>query len=279
MSERSPNNTELELSLPRQIEMLETPNMTIKMVTESPVDGIAYRDSYSNPCLIINLAAKSMTIDVKGDGAEGYKGTVIPGDFSFLPANSVQEGYYRGEMVRYACLTFSQERFDARYAERMVITKNDPLVRQFARSLFAHRHRHDPDVILYRDSMSEALIQHLQLVHLSKVTSQFNHQPNLDRLERYIRANLNQKLTVGELAKLEQTTPKLLQKAVREKHHQTVYEWITTLRLERSLQLIRDNTYDLATIAMETGFADQSHWTRLFRRQFGITPGKLRQSY
>ena len=30
------------------------------------------------------------------------------------------------------------------------------------------------------------------------------------------------------------------------------------------------------TMPVEAGFADQSHFTRAFRRQFGVTPGRYR---
>ncbi|MFX5207153.1 helix-turn-helix domain-containing protein [Acinetobacter baumannii] len=33
----------------------------------------------------------------------------------------------------------------------------------------------------------------------------------------------------------------------------------------------------IALIAAETGFSDQSHFTRLFRRVVGVTPAKFRQ--
>jgi AraC family transcriptional regulator len=31
----------------------------------------------------------------------------------------------------------------------------------------------------------------------------------------------------------------------------------------------------LSEIAQRTGFSDQSHFTRLFKREFGITPGAV----
>ena len=34
--------------------------------------------------------------------------------------------------------------------------------------------------------------------------------------------------------------------------------------------------YALADAALMAGFADQSHMTRAFQRQFGITPGRYR---
>ena len=32
----------------------------------------------------------------------------------------------------------------------------------------------------------------------------------------------------------------------------------------------------LALIALETGFGDQSHFTTIFRREMGVTPGRFR---
>ncbi|MEM8830905.1 MAG: AraC family transcriptional regulator [Cyanobacteria bacterium P01_G01_bin.19] len=258
-----------------QTDLLETPDFTMKLVTEAPRDGIAYQESYSDPCLVINFGARLSTFEVVGNGKNGYQGAVIPGDFSFLPPASVLEGYYLGDRLSYAYMMFPQARLNPESAEKMLIMQSDPLIRQFAQALFSQRHRHDPDIILYRESMSEALIRHLQLVHLD-ATSDFRAKPNLDRLKNYILANLNRKLTVTELAKLEETTTQSLQKAVQTKYGQSVYQWVTTLRLERSLELLRNTSLNLSTIAVDCGFANQSHWTRLFRRQFGITPGKLR---
>ena len=219
-----------------QTDLLETPDFTMKLVTEAPIDGVSYRESYSDPCLIINFGARLSTFEVVGNTKNGYQGTVIPGDFSFLPPSAVLEGYYRGDRLCYAYMMFPQARLNLQSAEKMLIMQSDPLIQKFAQALYSQRHRQDPDIVLYRESMSEALIQHLQLVHLD-ATSDFRSKPNLDRLKNYIRANLNRKLTVTELAKLEETTTQSLQKAVRTEYGQSVYQWVTTLRLERSLEL------------------------------------------
>ncbi|MEM7592303.1 MAG: AraC family transcriptional regulator [Cyanobacteria bacterium P01_A01_bin.83] len=269
-------NIELESNLFLPTDLLVTPDITIRMVTEAPVDGVAYREGYSTPCVIVNFGAKLESFEVEGDRARGYKGSVVPGDFSFLPPGSVLQGCYQGLELSYAYIMLPLERFNPMYAEKMLIMQSDPLIQKFAQALYTHRHRNDPNIMLYRESMSEALVQHLQLVHLENNAAQFKQKPDLERLKSYIKANLNHKLTVGELAKLEKTTPKLLQQAVKQKYGQSVYEWIVTLRLERSLLLLRNKNFDLAAIAGETGFANQSHWTRLFRRHFGITPGKFR---
>ena len=40
--------------------------------------------------------------------------------------------------------------------------------------------------------------------------------------------------------------------------------------------LLRRTREPLATIAQEAGFGDQSHLTSIFRREIGVTPGRLR---
>lgn len=52
----------------------------------------------------------------------------------------------------------------------------------------------------------------------------------------------------------------------------TPHAWLLQLRAERARSLIRAGA-SLAGAAASSGFADQSHMTRIFARQFGFTPG------
>jgi AraC family transcriptional regulator len=47
-------------------------------------------------------------------------------------------------------------------------------------------------------------------------------------------------------------------------------------RIRRAQELIRMGDLQLAEIAVAMGFADQSHFTRRFRRHVGCTPGCFR---
>ncbi|CAG1017198.1 Transcriptional activator NphR [Burkholderiaceae bacterium] len=54
------------------------------------------------------------------------------------------------------------------------------------------------------------------------------------------------------------------------------HAWLLQQRAERARRLIRDGR-SLADAAAASGFADQSHLTRVFVRHFGFTPGAWRQ--
>lgn len=51
---------------------------------------------------------------------------------------------------------------------------------------------------------------------------------------------------------------------------------IRGMRLRRAADLIQSGSHSLGRIAYETGFSDQAHFTRSFKRQFGCTPGEFR---
>lgn len=55
----------------------------------------------------------------------------------------------------------------------------------------------------------------------------------------------------------------------------TPYAWLLQQRTERARRQICTGA-SLAEAAAASGFADQSHMTRIFARQFGFTPGALR---
>lgn len=277
MPESQPQSIDFDPSFILSEDLLETPRLQMRIFTETPIDGVTWHAGYSDPYLVINFLAQLQTFEMEVDGTNGGRYLVVPGNFSFVQPGFKMDGFYRGTQMCYACITFPSERLNPRFADgKPKIMRLDSAMRSLVEALYVQRHRNDPDAILYRESITEALIQHLQLIHLQSDPSSDTKPPNLDYLESYIRANLDRKLTVSQLATIAATSPQTLQRLVHQEFGQSVYEWVTTLRLERSLDLLRHSQIDLATIAVESGFANQSHWTRLFRRKFGTTPGKVR---
>lgn len=53
--------------------------------------------------------------------------------------------------------------------------------------------------------------------------------------------------------------------------------YIRQIRIEKSLALLRNNQRSLTEIALQCGFADQSHFIRCFREFLGVTPKAFRK--
>jgi AraC-like DNA-binding protein len=54
-------------------------------------------------------------------------------------------------------------------------------------------------------------------------------------------------------------------------------DYIRKLRIERATQLLRDTDHSLGEIAYLTGFSDQSHFNRIFKKHTGQNPSKFRK--
>jgi transcriptional regulator GlxA family with amidase domain len=46
-------------------------------------------------------------------------------------------------------------------------------------------------------------------------------------------------------------------------------------RIHRARQLLETGQFKVAQVAAETGFYDQSHLDRQFRKEFGVSPGSV----
>jgi AraC family transcriptional regulator len=58
----------------------------------------------------------------------------------------------------------------------------------------------------------------------------------------------------------------------------TPHQWLQTQRVQHARQLLSDTSMTIADIAMQCGFADQSHLTRVFLHQVGATPARWRRA-
>lgn len=58
----------------------------------------------------------------------------------------------------------------------------------------------------------------------------------------------------------------------------TFGEYIRKLRIEKATSLMNDSKYSLAEIAYLTGFSDQSHFTRIFKKHTGKSPAAYKKS-
>lgn len=82
-------------------------------------------------------------------------------------------------------------------------------------------------------------------------------------------------LTIQELAREARLSPAHFARAFKESVGRAPHQHLMSLRLERARRLLDLPGAALSDVALQTGFADQAHFTRFFKRQYGVTPGML----
>jgi AraC family transcriptional regulator len=84
--------------------------------------------------------------------------------------------------------------------------------------------------------------------------------------------------SVAELAQLAGVHPTHLLRTFRRHHGVTISNYVRQRRIQRARLEVANGDRPLSIIALDAGFSDQSHFTRVFRQTFGETPGQYARS-
>ncbi len=102
--------------------------------------------------------------------------------------------------------------------------------------------------------------------------------PWLGRVKERMREEFRDNLRMRDLAGDAGVHPVHLARVFRAQERRTPGDYLQQLRVRAACHLLRDQEYPLAIIAAECGFADQSHFTRVFRKFTETTPAQFRRA-
>ena len=100
----------------------------------------------------------------------------------------------------------------------------------------------------------------------------------LDQARELLHARLAENVTHEEVAESVGVHPVYLATIFRRHFRCTIGEYVRRLRIEFAAREIARSDQSLGEIALAAGFADQSHFSKVFRMQTGMTPGCFRAS-
>jgi AraC family transcriptional regulator len=163
------------------------------------------------------------------------------------------------------------------------VSHNDRVMRGLAEALLPiFRNTHPP---------SRLFMDHLMLAAGHHVASEYGGMKPVrlpiagglsrqqERLSRdLIWENLGNDLSLSVLASACDLSVSQFSKAFRTTMGVPPHRWLVSQRISRAKSLLRDDLMSLAEIAVESGFADQSHFTRVFTASSGLSPGAWRRS-
>ncbi len=157
-------------------------------------------------------------------------------------------------------------------------------VRHLLAALAAEAGAGTPTGLAFVDTLATALA--LQIVQQAGVT-EHHVEPARGGLAPRVRrrvlelmdAQFDRQLTLDVLAREAGLSLTHFARAFKESVGRAPHQHLMTLRLERARRLLEAPDAALSDVAVRAGFADQSHFTRLFKRQFGVTPGAFVRSH
>ncbi|HET6898730.1 MAG TPA: helix-turn-helix domain-containing protein, partial [Vicinamibacteria bacterium] len=93
------------------------------------------------------------------------------------------------------------------------------------------------------------------------------------RVTEYMAAHLSERVRVSDLAKQVGLSASSFSRAFRVSMSTSPHQWQLSERIVAAQILLREGATSLAEVALRTGFAEQSHFARVFKEKVGVTPG------
>lgn len=195
---------------------------------------------------------------------------------AFHPPEEVHAEHFDGEEVRSFNIELTpswlQSVADAAPLDRPFDSHSGPLVGPAVRML---------DEFERPDASSPLIIEGLTLELLGRCTREARGGPAAPRWLLQVRDLLTECCTdafaLADLAAEAGVHPGYLASAFLRHFGCTVGEYVRRQRVALASRYLTGSNVPLADVALLAGFADQSHFTRTFKRQIGLTPAAYRK--
>jgi AraC family transcriptional regulator len=128
-------------------------------------------------------------------------------------------------------------------------------------------------------ALASYLVRHYSVAPSLETSSAGGMAPStLRRCIEYMQAHLEGDLRLSELARQAGLSASHFIRSFRRSTGTTPHEFLLHQRVERAKILMRDHSTSLTEVALASGFADQHHLARVFRRITSVTPSSYRRS-
>ncbi len=117
------------------------------------------------------------------------------------------------------------------------------------------------------------------ITHPLKADSEYWMELPLGRVVGHMRQNFKESLENEALARMAGMSERTFERHFKQHYGITPHQFLKRLRVRMSCHALVYSDSSIADIAIDHGFADQSHFTHEFREQVGSTPTEYRKSF
>lgn len=134
----------------------------------------------------------------------------------------------------------------------------------------------------YTVSLLEAFLSRLDILHGEnkkiifweplKVTTQVNEQKISFEIKQYLAQRLSTSISLSTLADELGVSINTAMHAFRKDVGMGIMAYFSKLKIEKAMQLIREGNLSFRTISEQLGFESPEYFSRVFKKQIGMTP-------
>lgn len=128
-----------------------------------------------------------------------------------------------------------------------------------------------PEVITYMKQLPEAFIEKLQ------ATTKYANVPVVFAIQEYVFKHLTEKITLDDLATAVGYSKNYLTRLFKDKTGLTISSYIRRQKVLEAKNQLASTNRPISKIAVDLGFVDQSHLTKVFNHYEKMTPQEYRK--
>ena len=113
----------------------------------------------------------------------------------------------------------------------------------------------------------------------SNISHNKKHTEIIKQINSYIEENFATSISLSNIADKFFINKNYLCDIYKSETNSTITDYITTLRIDKSKELIRDTNLTLTQISYEVGYQNTSYFNRVFRKKTGISPSEYMKLY
>jgi transcriptional regulator GlxA family with amidase domain len=95
----------------------------------------------------------------------------------------------------------------------------------------------------------------------------------------FIESNLSSRITAEDMSRLCLMSPFRFSRTFKEAFGVTFRDYLLRTRLVEAARLLENPQAQVADVACAVGFNDMSHFGRMFKRHFGVTPSAAQEAF
>lgn len=244
-----------------------------------------------NDVLIAIHLGPAAKLGCRRDG-QRFHGTAVHGDIDIVPAHTTMRWEMYDQNDRTLILSLSEkllrkltEESTSNRARLRILNRfqiRDLELEQLSGAMKREMELGFPSGRLYLDGLTLAIASRLVTRHGSR-TKEVEQQHGgltgfrLKRVLSFIEEQLAEDLSLEKIAAVAGVSPSHLNALFRHSMGMAVHQYVVQRRVEFAKTLLLREEMSIAEIALEAGFAHQSHLARHMRRALGLPPRALKR--
>lgn len=97
------------------------------------------------------------------------------------------------------------------------------------------------------------------------------------KAQLYIEQNYSKDIVLDEVSRYLQISPYYFSKLFKKRTGKNFIEYLTSVRIEKAKELLRNSSKSMKEICMEVGYSDANYFSRTFKKNVGLSPTEYKE--